>query len=137
MIFGVVWNYISLQSFEFFSLGVYFKVQILHTKLYRNVCYVLGFTTTLTFLQEIWYAKFVSRYKFCSRNRTLKFGAMLKNGQTYFKNPTVFTPQDFYSIFFHFSKFLLEGWKPILYKMLKLITKANIRHIYKYLQLLI
>ena len=28
---------------------------------------------------------------------------MLKNGQTYFKNLAAFTPQDFYSIFGHFS----------------------------------
>lgn len=37
----------TLQSFEFFSLGVYFKVQILYAKLYRNVRYVLGFTIIL------------------------------------------------------------------------------------------
>ena len=34
---------------------------------------------------------------------------MLKNGQTYFKNLAVFTPQDFYSMFGHFSTLCNKG----------------------------
>ena len=34
---------------------------------------------------------------------------MLKNGQTYFKNLVVLTPQDFQSMFGHFSTFCMKG----------------------------
>ena len=34
---------------------------------------------------------------------------MLKNGQTYVKNLAVFTPQDFQSIFDHFSTLSMKG----------------------------
>ena len=34
---------------------------------------------------------------------------MLKNGQTYFKNLAVFTPQDFKSMFGHFSTLCNKG----------------------------
>ena len=34
---------------------------------------------------------------------------MLKNGQTYFKNLAVFTPQDFQSMFGHFSTLGMKG----------------------------
>ena len=34
---------------------------------------------------------------------------MLKNGQTYFKNFAVFTPQDFKSMFGHFSTLCNKG----------------------------
>ena len=40
---------------------------------------------------------------------------MLKNGQTYFKNLTVFTPQDSYSIFGHFSTLCMKGLKIYIY----------------------
>ena len=36
---------------------------------------------------------------------------MLKNGQTYFKNLAVWTPQDFESMFGHFSTLWNEGLK--------------------------
>ena len=34
---------------------------------------------------------------------------MVKNGQTYYKNLAVFTPQDFYSMFGHFSTLFMKG----------------------------
>ena len=44
----------------------------------------------------------------CAKRSTLKtfltiYFKMLQNGQTYFKNLTVRTPQDFYSMFDHFA----------------------------------
>ena len=38
---------------------------------------------------------------------------MLKNCQTYIKNLAVFTPQDFYSLFGHFSALWMKGSKTI------------------------
>ena len=49
---------------------------------------------------------------------------MLKNGQTYFKNLVVFTPQDFKSMFEHFSTSCMKGLKGYNFK--KYLTRTSI-----------
>ena len=51
---------------------------------------------------------FFSFGKMSSMVLTLCF-IMLQNGQTYFKNLTVFTPQDFWSMFDHFATLWNKG----------------------------
>ena len=49
---------------------------------------------------------------------------MLKNGQTYIKNIAVFTPQDFKSMFGHFSTLCNKGLRQIEWGIQsRLITK--------------
>ena len=45
---------------------------------------------------------------------------MLKNGQTYFKNLAVFTPQDFKSLFGYFSTLWNKGLKNEAYIKVRL-----------------
>ena len=50
----------------------------------------------------------------------------MKNGQTYFNNLTLFTPQDFLSMFGHFGSLCMKRVTDLLFDSVALLTDSSI-----------
>ena len=127
----------SLQSFEFFSLGVYFNAQILHTKLYRNVCFVLGFTKILDVSSGDMIWKSYITPQGLQQKQNLKIWHNVEKWSNILQKSYSVHTAGFLQHVFLFFQISLRRMKTNFMQMLKLIIKVNIRHIYKYLQLLL